>query len=63
MYNSSGVKQGAKDKKIDENQGNCTTFAFGSESKCKLSRATVGLGSFILYVQPFSPGPHATRVI
>lgn len=48
MWNSKGIKEGAKDKKIGENDGNCTTFKFGPETKCKLSRASVGFGIVIL---------------
>jgi len=50
FYNSSGIKQGAKDRKLDEKDGNCTTFKWGSEEKCKLSRATFGFGVVIWYV-------------
>lgn len=48
MWNANGIKEGAKDKKIDENDGNCTTFKFGPEDKCNLSKATVGMGAVIL---------------
>lgn len=47
FYNSSGIKQGAKDRKLDERDGNCTTFKWGSESKCKLSRASFGIAVVI----------------
>ncbi|KAF2490604.1 hypothetical protein BU16DRAFT_518034 [Lophium mytilinum] len=47
LYNSRGIRQGAKDKKLDQNDGNCTTFAYGNEAKCKLSRATFGFGVVI----------------
>ena len=46
-WNSEGIKQGAKDKDLDESDGNCTTFAHGPEMKCKLSEATVGIGVVI----------------
>ena len=48
MYNSSGIKQGAKDKNLDEGDGSCATFAYGSEGMCKLSKASVVFGVFIL---------------
>lgn len=47
FWNSKGIRQGAIDKKIDKNSGNCTTFAYGPEGKCKLSRATFGFGVVI----------------
>ncbi|KAF2181695.1 hypothetical protein K469DRAFT_713298 [Zopfia rhizophila CBS 207.26] len=47
MWNSKGIEEGAKDKKINENDGNCTTFKFGPEEKCKLSRATFGFAVVI----------------
>ncbi|KAF2199285.1 hypothetical protein GQ43DRAFT_433537 [Delitschia confertaspora ATCC 74209] len=47
LWNSEGIKQGAKDKKLDEHDGNCTTFKYGPETKCKLSRATFGFGVVI----------------
>ncbi|KAF2637873.1 hypothetical protein P280DRAFT_457612 [Massarina eburnea CBS 473.64] len=42
MWNSAGVKQGAIEQK--QETSNCTTFKYGNEEKCKLSRATVGMG-------------------
>jgi hypothetical protein len=48
MWNAKGIKEGATDKKLKEGDGNCTTFKFGPEKKCKLSRATVGLGAIVL---------------
>lgn len=59
MWNSRGIKDGAKDKKVPEGEGNCTTFKWGSEAKCKLSRATFGFGVVVWYVslpkQPARP--------
>ncbi|KAF2868296.1 hypothetical protein BDV95DRAFT_642912 [Massariosphaeria phaeospora] len=52
MWNSKGIREGAKDKKLDANDGNCTTFKFGNESKCSVSRATVGFGAVVLYLTP-----------
>ncbi|KAJ9661714.1 hypothetical protein H2201_006385 [Coniosporium apollinis] len=46
-WNAAGIRQGAKDRNIDKDSGNCTTFAYGTEGKCKLSRATVGFGIVI----------------
>ncbi|KAF2012788.1 hypothetical protein BU24DRAFT_465147 [Aaosphaeria arxii CBS 175.79] len=46
MWNAEGIREGAKDKKIDGN-GNCTTFKFGPEDKCNLSRITVGFGAAV----------------
>ncbi|KAF2004502.1 hypothetical protein P154DRAFT_519362 [Amniculicola lignicola CBS 123094] len=52
VYNTKGVREGEKEKKIAEGDGNCTTFKFGPEAKCKLSRATVGFGIviFIMFI-------------
>ncbi|KAF2824059.1 hypothetical protein CC86DRAFT_447621 [Ophiobolus disseminans] len=47
MWNSSGIKEGAKDKKIPDDERNCTTFKWGSESKCNVSKASVGVGVVI----------------
>ncbi|KAF2263864.1 hypothetical protein CC78DRAFT_261531 [Lojkania enalia] len=44
MWNSSSIRDGEKDRKIKEGDGNCTTFRPGPESMCNLSKATVGLG-------------------
>lgn len=51
MWNSKGIRNGAVDAGAGKNNGNCTTFKFGNETKCKLSRSTVGLGAvvFILF--------------
>lgn len=48
MWNSKGLREGAKEENGDEDNGNCTTFKFGPEAKCKLSRATVGMGAVVL---------------
>lgn len=50
LWNSSGIKEGAKDKKIPDDARNCTTFKWGSESKCNVSKASVGVGVVVLYV-------------
>lgn len=44
VWNTAGVRDGEKEKKIKDGDGNCSTFAPGPESMCVLSRATVGLG-------------------
>jgi hypothetical protein len=45
-----GIQSGADIKKIDHGQANCTTFdpKFGSEGKCDLGNACVGVGVTIL---------------
>ncbi|PVI02793.1 hypothetical protein DM02DRAFT_499421, partial [Periconia macrospinosa] len=48
MWNAQGIIEGAEEKKAEKR--NCTTFKWGPEDKCKLSRATVGVGAFVLYV-------------
>jgi hypothetical protein len=48
VYNSHGIRQGALDKKLDQNAGNCSTFAYGSKSKCDLSKTSVVFGAFVL---------------
>lgn len=48
VWNSKGIKEGEKEKKIKEGDGNCTTFKYGPEIKCNLSRATVGMGVVVL---------------
>jgi len=45
-WNAAGISAGAAKKKVDG--GNCTTFDFGPEQKCKLSEAMVGMGVVIL---------------
>ena len=52
MWNAQGIKAGAAEKKIPDNERNCTTFKYGSESKCRVSKAAVGIGAFVLYVSP-----------
>jgi hypothetical protein len=47
-WNRAGVKQGTADLKIPFDQGNCTTFAFGEEDKCKLSYSAMSVGVIIL---------------
>ncbi|KAF1851153.1 uncharacterized protein K460DRAFT_272682 [Cucurbitaria berberidis CBS 394.84] len=47
VWNSHGIKEGAKEKKVSDNERNCTTFKYGSESKCKVSKAAVGIGSLL----------------
>ncbi|KAJ4302610.1 hypothetical protein N0V90_001499 [Kalmusia sp. IMI 367209] len=48
MWNAKGVREGAKDKKLDDDAPkNCTVFKYGPEAKCSLSRVTVGFGAVI----------------
>jgi hypothetical protein len=54
LWNSRGIKDGAKDKNIPDDQRNCTTFKWGSESKCAISKASVGVGVVVLYVHSSS---------
>lgn len=49
VWNNQGQKQGAKDKKVG-GSGNCTTFAYGTEKKCELAKAAIGLGVVVLWV-------------
>ena len=48
VWNGHGIVEGAKEKKIPDNERNCTTFKYGSESKCNVSKATVGIGAVVL---------------
>jgi hypothetical protein len=48
MWNSSGIKEGAEEKKISADERNCTTFKYGSESMCNISKGAVGVGVMIL---------------
>ncbi|XPS99300.1 hypothetical protein M3J09_008479 [Ascochyta lentis] len=47
MWNSEGIKEGAKEKKIGDNDRNCTTFKYGSESMCNISKGSVGIGVMV----------------
>jgi hypothetical protein len=59
MWNSSGIKEGAVDKKIPDGEPrNCTTFKWGSESKCNVSKSSVGVGVMVLYVHHPVPLRH-----
>jgi len=46
-WNNVGIAQGAEDKKIPKGEASCTTFAFGSEKKCKLSYTASSFGVVI----------------
>jgi hypothetical protein len=48
MWNSKGIKNGAKEKGLDKSAGNCSTYKYGPEKKCELSRATIGMGAMVL---------------
>lgn len=47
LWNTYGINRGGEDRKIQESDRNCTTFAYGSESKCNVSKASVGFGVVI----------------
>lgn len=47
VWVNEGKNKGSKEEKVDGG-GNCSTFAYGSEKKCKLAVASVGLGVPIL---------------
>ncbi|KAL5119073.1 hypothetical protein ACEQ8H_002997 [Pleosporales sp. CAS-2024a] len=44
VWNSRGISQGAAERKLP---ASCTTFKFGSASKCAVSKASVGIGVII----------------
>lgn len=51
VWQSQGVKQGKKDHADDEDlddKGDCEIWAYGSSSKCKVTKAGVGFGVVIL---------------
>jgi len=48
MWNAHGIKEGAKKEKIADDDRNCTTFLYGDEAKCKVSKAAVGVGVMVL---------------
>ena len=48
MWNAHGIKEGAKKEKISDDDRNCTTFLYGDEAKCKVSKAAVGVGVMVL---------------
>lgn len=48
MWNSQGIKDGAKEKNIGDDNRNCTTFKYGSEAMCNISKGSVGVGVMIL---------------
>lgn len=56
MYNRSGIIDGAKDAKLPDDQRNCTTFKYGSESKCNISKAAVGIGGTIFVLFAITAG-------
>ncbi|KAH8724755.1 hypothetical protein GQ44DRAFT_617465 [Phaeosphaeriaceae sp. PMI808] len=56
MWNSSGVKEGAKEKNIPDDARNCTTFKWGSESKCSISRSSVGIGAVVFVLFAITSG-------
>ncbi|KAL6706735.1 hypothetical protein ACN47E_005277 [Coniothyrium glycines] len=47
LWNSKGIKEGAREKNISDDDRNCTTFKYGSESKCTVSKAAVGIGAMV----------------
>ena len=48
MWNSHGIIEGAKKAKIPDDDRNCTTFLYGDEAKCSVSKAAVGIGAMVL---------------
>jgi hypothetical protein len=48
MWNADGIKEGAKKANISDGDRNCTTFIYGDEAKCKVSKAAVGVGVMVL---------------
>lgn len=48
-WNNAGIREGEK-KDGEKKLKGCAAFAYGPESKCKLSKATVVMGVVILYV-------------
>lgn len=48
MWNSHGIIEGAKKAKVSDDDRNCTTFLYGDEAKCSVSKAAVGMGAMVL---------------
>lgn len=53
-WNAKGMKQGAIDKKLSASSGSCSTFAYGTATKCTLAKATTGLGVALWFVSYLS---------
>ncbi|KAF2404798.1 hypothetical protein EJ06DRAFT_579355 [Trichodelitschia bisporula] len=51
-WNRAGIDKGTTDAKLPLDQGNCTTFGYGPEAKCKLgySAASVGVLIFVTFL-------------
>lgn len=48
---NAGIREGERKDEEKKLKG-CAAFAYGPESKCKLSRATVAMGVIIMYILP-----------
>ncbi|USP78591.1 uncharacterized protein yc1106_05865 [Curvularia clavata] len=46
-WNSHGIIEGAKKAKVPDDDRNCTTFLYGDEAKCSVSKAAVGIGAMV----------------
>lgn len=57
---NAGVREGEK-QSDDKKLKGCAAFAYGPESKCSLSRATVAMGVVIMFVRP-SAGVSPPRI-
>ena len=62
-WQGQGIKAGAKDNKDEGDAGRCTTFAYGSASKCKVSKASVGMGVVVFLLWAITSGISIMMVI
>ncbi|KAH7122404.1 hypothetical protein B0J11DRAFT_337580 [Dendryphion nanum] len=64
MYNAQGIREGAKAANNgDDSNGNCTTFKYGPEDKCSLSRVTVGMGAAVFIFFGITTGVSAYYMV
>ncbi|KAI1521045.1 MARVEL domain containing protein [Pyrenophora tritici-repentis] len=47
VWNANGIREGAAKAKIPDDDKNCTTFLYGDEAKCAVSKAAVGVGVMV----------------
>jgi len=63
-WQSQGLSQGAKDNKDKSSGGSsCAHFAYGSESKCSVSKASIGMGVLVFLLWCITSGISIMMVI
>ena len=63
VWQSRGVTQGVKDGKNKDSHDSCAHFAYGSATKCTVTKASAGMGAFVFLLWAATSGISITMAM